>query len=467
MELEFLIKNKENAQLIVNKIEALKSEKKTFDGKKYTIDDFIKQYDIRGHTVMDKAKRLDKLVKKEGGERLQPVSRLPVSFQKIITSRAVSFLLGNPITYDTAFEEGSLDEKFALILEKINEELKLDYLNKNICSKWMSETEVAELFFWDDANEYYWSGLDINTKNKRPRLMILSKSNGDILHPIYNSFDDLVAFGREYTLLDDETDKEIQRLDVYTDKNVIKYQRATNGWSYIEEKPHGFEKIPIIYYKRDWPEWFDVQEIIERFETRLSNFADTNDYFGDPIILAKGNIVGFADKGESGKLLQLEGDATASYLTWEHAPESTKLELETLINLIYSLTQTPDISFDSVKGIGNITGIALKLLFIDAHLKAKDNEGVFGQGIQRRINFLKHAVSMLDVRYKPLQGMYYKPVFEPFMPENLKELIETLASATGGEAVMSQETALMHNPLVSDVEIEKERLREQGVGGME
>lgn len=49
-----------------------------------------------------------------------------------------------------------------------------------------------------------------------------------------------------------------------------------------------------------------------------------------------------------------------------------KLEIDTLLRMIYTITQTPDISFDTVKGIGAVSGVALKLLFMDAHLKVQD-----------------------------------------------------------------------------------------------
>jgi DNA-binding Xre family transcriptional regulator len=51
------------------------------------------------------------------------------------------------------------------------------------------------------------------------------------------------------------------------------------------------------------------------------------------------------NRGESGAILQLEGEnADAKYLSWEHAPESVKLEIETLLRMIYTITQMPDIS---------------------------------------------------------------------------------------------------------------------------
>jgi hypothetical protein len=109
----------------------------------------------------------------------------------------------------------------------------------------------------------------------------------------------------------------------------------------------------------------------------LSNFADTNDYHASPKIFVQGKVIGFTRKGEAGAIIEGENGATAQYLAWQNAPESVKLEIETLLRMIYTITQTPDISFDTVKGIGAISGVALQLLFMDAHLKVQDKSEVF------------------------------------------------------------------------------------------
>ncbi len=74
---------------------------------------------------------------------------------------------------------------------------------------------------------------------------------------------------------------------------------------------------------------------------------------------------------------------------WAQAPESVKLEIETLLRMIYTITQTPDIAFDSVKGIGAVSGVALKLLFMDAHLKVQDKCEVFDDYLQRRLSVIQ------------------------------------------------------------------------------
>jgi SPP1 family phage portal protein len=454
----------EPAKLVSGIIET-KPAVKDLSGTTYKTEDFIKQFDPKGHKVLDPGHRPNKIKKKDGQSVSVPVSRLPIPLQKIIVKRAVSFLLGNPVKIKGP-GENEAQQKIEAFVKKLWQDSKLDYLNKDLARILFSETEAAEIWFSEQAEKGYWEGTaGAGAIDRKLRVKIVSEGTKDKLYPVFSKSRDLVAFGRYYSV--QEAGETVEQFDLYQEKTVTRYAKKTKDWEFVEEGPHGFDKMPIVYYKIDWPLWFDVQEMIERFETRLSNFADTNDYFGDPIITVKGEVQGFADKGESGKLLQLTKDAEANYLTWQHAPESTKLEFETLIKLIFSMTQTPDISFESVKGIGQVSGVALELLFLDAHLKAKENETFFGLGIQRRLNFLTHAAALLMPSLKAARQTVLEPVFTPYMPSNVKETVALLGDAVGGKAVMSISTAVRNNPLVSDPNKELELMKEDSLGGLE
>jgi SPP1 family phage portal protein len=222
--------------------------------------------------------------------------------------------------------------------------------------------------------------------------------------------------------------------------------------------PNPFKKIPVVYYHQPYTEWHDVERLIERLEIKMSNHADTNDYFDSPIIVAKGTIESFAKKGEAGKIIQAMEGADINYLTWDQAPESTRMEIQNLEKYIYSLTHTPDVSFEQMKGLSQFSGIALKMLFLDAHLKAADKEEIFGIGVQRRYNLLKTIIVSLDPSMKAGTSLEVKPCFEYFLPTNQSEMVDMLVKATAG-GFMSNETAIEENPLVEDSDQEKKRIK--------
>ena len=156
-------------------------------------------------------------------------------------------------------------------------------------------------------------------------------------------------------------------------------------------------------------------------------------------------------------------EADLDVISWDRAPEALKLEFETGKGLIYGLTDTPDLSFDNVKGIGNISGIALKLMFLGPILKAKEGEGDYQIAISRIINLMKAGISNITNTglSSKMKDIRVDVKFTSVLPENLKEIIEILSEATGGKAIMSQKTAVTHNPLIEDNSEELSNIEEE------
>ncbi len=146
------------------------------------------------------------------------------------------------------------------------------------------------------------------------------------------------------------------------------------------------------------------------------------------------------------------------YATWDNAPDSMKLEIENLWKYIHTLTHTPDISFEQMKGIGAVSGVALELLFMDAHMKASDSEELFGEFVQRRINFLKAAIA---INVPPLQAattMTIKPKFEYFKINNIPEQLQSISTAVISK-VISQETAVKLTSEILGIDSDEEVTR--------
>lgn len=435
-------------------ISQIEKEKGTVD-----VSTYLKQLDPMQHAVFDTAKRPDKQKKTEKGQETVTVARLPVSLQKLIVQRAAAFLCGNPIQLISQPVDDA-QKAFLNVIQKLWDDNKLSYKSMNLAELMMSETECAELWYSVPAEPEYWEETGVKGASTKLRVRILAKSLGDDLYPIYDATGDMIAFGRGYSIK--VGDKDVEHFDLYLPDKTALGVKSDNGWAVTtEDNPSG--KIPVIYYRQPLPEWSDVQPLIERLETQVSNTADTNDYFGSPIIFVEGEVLGFADKGESGKVLKSKGGAKASYLTWDRSPESVKMENEALLKFIYNLTDTPNISLDEMKSLGTFSGIALKMLFLGAHLKAARKEGIFGESIQRRINFLKAAAAKMIPSFEKSLRLVITPKFEYFLPKNDQEIIEMITTAVGpGTPVMSQQTAVRNNPMVEDADVELELLQEQG-----
>lgn len=407
--------------------------------------------DIRAGQV---GKREDKITK----SGTVTVSKLPIPFQRKIVKSAASFLFGSPI--EVVYNGDADASEF---LRDKWKELRMNSLLLDFCKTVKSETESTMVFFLV-KNE--------NDSEYKLKARVLSNKNGKV-YPVFDAFGDMISFAWEYKAT--VNDVETKYLYVWTnDFNYVFYD-AGDGLKLNEtdgKTENLFGKIPVVYLSQDQPEWWEVQDLIDTYEMSFSKFVDTNGYFASPMYKAKGAIGSIPKKDETGKIVKLDivetdkGNvisADLEVLSWDRAPEALKLEFETTKGLIYGLTDTPDLSFDSVKGLGNISGIALKLLFFGSILKAKWDEGDYQTAISRMFNLIIAATSqVLQTKLlSKFEEMEIDVRFTSVLPENIKEVIEILTEATGGKAVMSQKTAVAHNPLVGNDEDELASIKEE------
>ena len=445
------------------------------------------QLNPKGHDINDPVKRRDKIVKvdidnespenvknitsdpnfnPETNTRPEPVARIALAVQKLIVKRAVAFTFGNNVLLNAEPEKNTKEPDVLKATKRVLFDNKSRTLNRKVARNVYSSKEVAEL----------WYPVEKPTKNYgfdskyKLRVAIFSPLLGDKLYPYFDETGDMLAFSREYTRKDNKGVK-YTYFETYTEKEHRIWVTTNNQWQLVEgyPKPNIIGKIPVVYGRQEFVEWEDVQGLIDRLEKLLSNFADTNDYHASPKIFTTGTILGFAKKGESGAIIEGEEGATAQYLAWQNAPESVKLEIETLLRLIYTITQTPDISFDAVKGIGAVSGIALKLLFLDAHLKVQDKMEIFDDYLQRRLSVIQAYLAKMNAKDNEFAtacgNLVIEPEIVPFMIEDEKANADLAMTVTGQKAIASRKTGIKKLGWVKDIDTElKEIEAEETVG---
>lgn len=440
-------------------------------------EDIMRQWDPYQHDVFDPAKRKKKRIKVPTDHR-DPVSgqtvykseevdrvRIAVPAQKVITERLVGFMLTNAVVYRANSHGQSvkrMDDKQQKLYDALlhcYHDNKMQYFDKKIVRTVCSQCEAAELWYMT-TDENGRLGGEI-------RVQLLSPEHGDKLYPHFNDWRRMDGFGREYYVYD-ELGTGVLHFDVYTDRHVYKYINNGAGWALTDANAHGFTKIPIVYYRQDRPEWADVQWAIDRVEECISNWGDTNDYFGTPKYFIQGRLEGFAEKGEQGAIFQGGKETHMNVLSWDHSPESVKGEIAYLFNIIFSFTQTPDISFENMKTLGNNTsGAAIRLMFTDPFLKVGNKAEMYGEMFTRRSNIVVNGICNTGVYVKGIdftvaESIDFEPVFEPYIPKNNVELLQLITQSNGGKASTSQRRSIELNPLNDDADsVEAEMKAEQ------
>lgn len=435
--------------------------KKAIDPKKHDIHDPILRPDkrikvdngIEGEKVYDAGEE-------SGNYRIEKVARVSFALQKLIIGRAAAFCFGNPVSYNSTPETDG--ERMVLkALERILKDNKTTSKNRKIARSIFGYKECAELWYVQEGKKVH-NKYGFPTKFKL-RCALFSPTQGDTLYPYFDEMGDLIAFSRSYSRITSDKQR-FDYFETYTEDENWLWVNGTGGYEVVDGYPKrvAIGKIPIVYGYQDHFETQDVDSLIDRLERLLSNFADTNDYHASPKIFVTGQIIGWSKKGEAGAVIEGEEGATMNYVSWQNAPESVKLEIETLLKMIYTISQTPDISFESVKGIGAISGVALKLLFMDAHLKVQDKKEVFDDYLQRRVNVIKAFIGQFNTELEAgAEMLEVEPEITPYMLTNEIDDINMWLAANGNKPLVSQKASVKGANLTQDPDSDFEQIQEE------
>lgn len=370
-----------------------------------------------------------------GGKTVKAV-RIPINFAKKIVTTATAFEVGKPVTLIPSAENNL--SKLIYQIWKIN---RIDAAIQQIVSLKKSETQAAIQFYIADSTENsllnkVLSFFKFQKQVKEIKSKILDNTQGQMT-PYFGQNGNMELFMWKYKA--SENGKEFNITEIWDDKNYHKLSDQTGNLVYDGAKPHGFDRIPIVYVSQEQPEWFDVKELIDRYETTLSKLGNSNDYTAYPILLIHGDIKTLPNKDDNGKIINLpmkkDDSGTwvkggAEFLVSSTSAESAKLEFDSVKELIYSISHTPDLSFDNVKGLGSVSGVALKLLFLDAVIKATMNEGENRTMIERIINVIMSGiVTTTNTSLSTLgSALYYDIVFNSIIPDDVKTATDIIIS---------------------------------------
>lgn len=392
-------------------------------------------------------------------------NRIALPIEQDIVNIQTAFTVGAEPTLDCKSDEG--EEGLLAAINQVFKKNKIKYQNKQAVRSWLAEQEVAEYWyvvrddgFWAKLKRTVASIFGHSRPEYRLKSVLWSPFRGDKLYPFFDDNGDLVALSREYKKKDLD-DKEIECFMTITADRVYQWEKD-NGWQEVASFQHGFKKMPIIYMHRPEAYCEKIKTLRIRLEKLLSNYADCIDYHFFPILMLFGDVQQLSGELKN-RVVELTGmSADARYLTWQQVPDTIKYEAETLLSQIYGLTNTPRISFDSLKGTGNaVSGVAFDYVFMSTHLNVENLNETVGVFMQRRVNFLVSALGSINSSLEAASETIDIDVkMNPYRLEDLAQKIDTAIKAKNGE-LWSQETAITFVGNVDSVVDEVEKIKEE------
>lgn len=350
-------------------------------------------------------------------------------------------------------------------LKKVLEKNKIKYQNKRIVRSWLSEQECAE-YWYVVKDDVFWANLKRKFNNLfgksapeyRLKSVIWSPFRGDKLYPFFDDSNNLVAFSREYKKKDLD-DLEITCFMTITADSVYQWE-LTDTWKLVSSFKHRFKKLPALYCYRPEAYCEKIKTLRVRLEKLMSGYADCIDHHFFPILMLFGEVESLSGEFRD-RVIQLTDGANAQYLTWDQASDTVKLELDSLIEKIYSMTNTPRISFENLKGSGNaLSGVAFDYAFLSTHLNVENLAEVIGEFMQRRVNFLVSALGSINSSLeKASQTIDIDVEIEPYRLDNIDDRVNTAIKAVNGH-VWSQKHGVLFAGNANRLEEELREIRE-------
>ena len=398
-------------------------------------------------------------------KKLVDPNRIALPIEQDIVNIQTAFTVGTEPTLDCKPDES--EEGLLAAINQVFKKNKIKYQNKQAVRSWLAEQEVAE-YWYVVKDDGFWAKLKHKVAGifgksmpeYRLKSVLWSPFRGDKLYPFFNDNGDLVALSREYNKKD-LNDVEITCFMTIT-KDMVYQWELTSNWTDKGSFTHGFKKMPVIYMYRPEAYCEKIKSLRIRLEKLLSNYADCIDYHFFPILMLYGDVQQLSGEFKNRVVQLLGNNANAQYLTWNQASETVKYEAETLFSQIYSLTNTPRISFDSLKGAGSaVSGVAFDYVFMSTHLNVENLNETVGEFMQRRVNFLVSALGSVNTTLETASETIDVDVqMQPYRLEDIKDKIDTAIKAKDGE-IWSQQRAITFVGNVDSVLDEIEAIKEE------
>lgn len=428
--------------------------------------DFLREYYPSGHLVNsdtwypDKIK-YEELVDEKTGKTYkryykEKVLRVATPFQIIIVAQQLVHTFGNTTKHTSILPKETDEQKDNFF------EWRMGWLERN------NEIALYEfgksLYITGDAAICYY------IKDGMAGERVFSYLNGDTLFPHYDRFGNLDIFARRYYDYDEDGKQRTEWVEVYDSEYVTTYKKDFTGLSGISSKiketfgldgfvqvgnpeAHHAGEVPIVYYRISGPVWEAVQDNIDHFELGLSQLGQNNMAFGFPIMVLKSDEGAEVESDMYGavKAIKMGSSDSAEYLKHDESPDSVKLFLEKLSEIIFMgafVVKTPEVKS------GDMPGVAIKLIYSPSLDKAILNKKDLDACIDKCQRLFTTFYGIEKGKLTQFRELKFISEIEPYVHQNNAELISNLVQAvTGG--FLSAQTASQINPYATNNEYDK------------
>jgi hypothetical protein len=446
-----------------------------------------KEYEPSLHPVMDEEKypdvvlyeerlsetEVDKFgnpVKVKVATGTEKVSRVTYALQKLAAKRTTELCFGIPVQRIYK-PQNDRQKELARYIEAIFQRTRIDSVNIDRGLKLFASCEFFTLWYGvKQDNDLYGFPAKI-----KMRCATFSPMTGDDLYPLFNEYGDMLAMSFAYTRRVKDVD--VSYFDTYTADTHLRWSNAnedgnvsgTGSMSLVlDEKIETGGKIPGVYCYRPLPVWEDASPLVYEMEWAVSrdgNYLRSN---SRPILMAAvGEQIGWGQSPPTDRafkdILQFPPGSSLQYVTWNQAIDNLKFYVYELRQMFFTQLQLPDWSYENMK-TSPMSGEARKQLFIDCHLKVKDESGRLVEALNREVNVVKAFLKvMLPGDAKNIEALPVENVITPYVISDEKDTVELLLMKNGNKPLTSQQESIQELGESEDPEKTMELIRQESM----
>lgn len=375
----------------------------------------LNNYFIGQHTILERKMKSE----------FTPNNRIVCNHARIITVTASSHMVGRPVKY-------TVDEAAESAFQPIQEA----YDHQNI-SAIDSELEQDCSVFGKAVELDYMSTDD----DPVPVAVQLDPRNAFVVH------DDTVEHKRMFAVhyfkvKDEEGKDDGYKITVYTASKISKYKTEGDDidgeWTKDgEEEQHYFGDVPMFEYRNNEEEQGDFEgviSLIDAYNLLQSDRVNDKEAFVDAILVIKGQSFGddFDETSDTMKylrehrLLELDKDSEASYLTKQLVEADADILSRTLSEDIHRFSMVPNIADQNFAGNSSGVAMGFKLLLLSELTSLK--ERYFEAGLYERMKLFSN---IFKIKREALDVNKVHVVFTHSLPVNQAEIAGIVAQLAG------------------------------------
>lgn len=322
---------------------------------------------------------------KTNSDTTHPCNKVTANFCAEVADFYNSYLLGKPIQYksnNAAYLKAITD------IMTYNDSHDVDVQN-NLASNVMGSS--AEQIWVDKEGEIRFANIDF-----RSVIFVYNKD-------VDKELNSVIKF---YKYLDTDP---YYTLELWTPTTVTKY-RLDLGVSSLEtlepEKGHNMGFVPFVEYENNeyrQSSFGKIMSMQDAYNTLLSAEIDDYEGFVDSFLAiynAAGTDSDDIAKMKTERVLLLDGESKAEWLTKNANPQQIEEIKDSLKKSIHSVASYPDLS--DISATSDASGVAVKYKLIGAESVAARQERKFKRAIQKRIEIITkwyNFVNSTDYKY--------------------------------------------------------------------